>query len=223
MPAIPRFCDTFRQPCVTGKTSLASRLVARLNQIHDEHVPGCIHAPIASFIPMDGYHLSRAQLSAMSDPIEAHARRGAAFTFDAPSFLKLVQRLREPLAPETKTLHAPSFDHAIKDPVQNDISIPPSARVIVFEGNYLSLDQGDWRLAAELMDELWFVKVDSKVARRRLIARHLKAGIAGNASEAAKRADENDLVNGQQILDQRLNVQEIVESVEDERWAVRGE
>ena len=75
---------------------------------------------------MDGYHFSRAQLSAMPDPSTAHARRGAAFTFDASSFLKLVQALREPLAPESKTLFAPSFDHAVKDPVQDDVPIPVS-------------------------------------------------------------------------------------------------
>ena len=64
---------------------------------------------------MDGYHLSRAQLDAMPDPNTAHARRGAAFTFDGESFYNLVKRLRDPICPETKTLYAPSFDHAIKD------------------------------------------------------------------------------------------------------------
>ena len=168
---------------------------------------------------MDGYHFSRAQLSAMPDPLQAHARRGAAFTFDAASFLKLVRALREPIAPETKTLRAPSFDHALKDPVQDDIPILPSARIVVFEGNYLSLGQGDWKVAAELMDELCFVNVDLAVARRRLISRHVKAGIASTEAEAAKRADENDLVNGQQIMDERMDVHVIVESVEDDRWA----
>ena len=66
---------------------------------------------------MDGYHLTRAQLSAMPDARTAHARRGAAFTFDAPAFLELVKKLRQPLCPESQTIYAPSFDHAIKDRV----------------------------------------------------------------------------------------------------------
>lgn len=169
---------------------------------------------------MDGYHLSRAQLSAMPDPNTAHARRGAAFTFDAPAFLKLVKELRAPICPETGTVYAPSFDHAVKDPVENDIPISPSARVIVFEGNYLSLGTGapEWKEAAEMMDELWFVDVDLEVAKKRLVARHVVSGIAENQEAAAKRADENDLVNGREIIDGRLPVHEIVVSKEDKEW-----
>jgi pantothenate kinase len=168
---------------------------------------------------MDGYHLSRAQLDAMPDPQNAHARRGAAFTFDSTKFLALVKKLREPILPETRTLHAPSFDHAKKDPVEDDIPIAPSVRIVIFEGNYCSLNHGPWREAADLMDELWFVNVDFQVARKRLIYRHVKAGIAKNEEDAAKRADENDLVNGQEILDSRLEVHEVVESKEDPEWA----
>ncbi|KAL6159182.1 hypothetical protein ACJBU6_03269 [Exserohilum turcicum] len=168
---------------------------------------------------MDGFHLSRAQLDAMPDPNTAHARRGAAFTFDGESFYKLVQKLREPILPETATLYAPSFDHAIKDPVDNDIAIAPSVRIVIFEGNYCSLNKSPWSDAAKLMDELWFVDVDFAVARNRLIHRHVKAGIATNAEEAAQRADENDLVNGREIVESRLEVHELIKSQDDQAWA----
>ena len=167
---------------------------------------------------MDGYHLSRTQLSAMPDPTTAHARRGAAFTFDAASFLQLVRTLREPLVPESKNLYAPSFDHAVKDPVHGDIPIHPSARIVIFEGNYLSLGKGEWREAAELMDELWFVEVDFETAKTRLVSRHVKAGIAENEEAAERRANENDLVNGREIIEGRLKVHEIIVSKEDESW-----
>lgn len=65
---------------------------------------------------MDGYHFSRRQLDALPDPVSAHARRGAEFTFDGEAFLKLVTELRKPVCPETQTLFAPSFDHSRKDP-----------------------------------------------------------------------------------------------------------
>jgi pantothenate kinase len=168
---------------------------------------------------MDGYHLSRSQLDALPDPITAHARRGAAFTFDGESFLSLVKKLREPLCPETHTLYAPSFDHSVKDPVVDDIAIAPSVRIILFEGNYLSLNKSPWKDAAELMDELWFVDVDFDTARERLIHRHVKAGIAKDEEDAGKRADENDLVNGREIVDGRLDVHEVVKSREDHDWA----
>lgn len=167
---------------------------------------------------MDGYHLTRAQLSAMPDANTAHARRGAAFTFDAPAFLDLVKKLRQPICAESRTIYAPSFDHAVKDPVPDDIPIAPEARIVVFEGNYLSLGKGEWKEATELMDELWFVDVEMDVARQRLIKRHVESGIASNEEDAAKRADENDLVNGKEIIKDRLEVHEVIYSKEDREW-----
>ena len=56
------------------------------------------------------------------------------------------------------------------------------------------------------------------VARNRLVTRHVQAGIAATEEEAGRRADENDLMNGREIVDGRLEVQEIVVSREDEGW-----
>lgn len=212
----------------------------RLNKLHAQQSPGTHTGnPLSAFLPMDGYHLSRSQLDSLPDSVTAHARRGAEFTFDGDSFLKLVKKLREPLCPETQTLFAPSFDHAIKDPgkrfqmvfstrtnanklfcgtVADDIAIAPSVRIIIFEGNYLSLDKSPWKDAAALMDELWFVDVEFNVARERLIYRHVEAGIAEDEEAGARRADENDLVNGREIIENRLEVHEVVVSKEDEGW-----
>lgn len=207
-----------------GKTTLATKVAKRINELHHDHEPGCACGiAVAAFIPMDGYHLSRAQLDAMPDPANAHARRGAAFTFDGDSFLRLVQKLREPLLPESTTLYAPSFDHAQKDPVADDIPITPGMRFLVFEGNYLSLNKSPWKDAASLMDELWFVEVDFERARERLVARHVKAGIVENEEGANKRVTENDLMNGKEIVDERMNVDEIVISKEDEEWKVENQ
>lgn len=154
----------------------------------------------------------------MPDPHTAHARRGAAFTFDAPAFLELVKKLREPLCPETETIFAPSFDHAVKDPVADDIPIPATSRIIVMEGNYLSLGKGEWKEAAELMDELWFVEVDEDVARKRLAKRHVASGIVADEEGGLRRADENDLPNGREIVEGRLPVTEVIYSKEDSTW-----
>ncbi|KAI4208587.1 MAG: hypothetical protein LQ346_000097 [Caloplaca aetnensis] len=210
--------DCFKRLRIIGKTTLASLVALRLNQRHTDEEPGCALQSIAAFVPMDGYHLSRAQLSAMPDPSTAHARRGAAFTFDDKAFLTLVEKLREPILPESTTIYAPSFDHATKDPVDNDIPIPTSARVIILEGNYMSLNNGLWKEAGGLMDELWFVDVDFETARRRLVGRHVRAGIAPTEEEAHKRVTENDLVNGREIVDCRLDVQEFITSIEDDSW-----
>jgi pantothenate kinase len=167
---------------------------------------------------MDGYHLSRAQLSALPNAAEAHARRGAEFTFDGASFLSLVRAVRAQ-RPDSPTLYAPSFDHALKDPKADDIPILALTKVVLFEGNYLSLDRGPWKEAAALMDELWFVDVAFETAKRRLVERHVRTGVTSNREEAAKRADENDLPNGEEIIRYRIKgVHEIIISSEDDSW-----
>ena len=168
---------------------------------------------------MDGYHLTRAQLSAMPDPVQALYRRGAAFTFDGPSFVQLVRELRQPLLPESRTLYAPSWDHAVKDPIADAIPVPPSARLVIFEGNYLGLDKAPWNEAAALMDEIWFVDVGLDVARRRLVKRHVQAGIVPDEEAANQRVTEIDLVNGQEIMQYRVNgIKEVIVSRDDDAW-----
>ncbi|XXH04210.1 Nucleolar protein 13 [Hypoxylon texense] len=218
----------------SGKTTLSQIVTAALNARHASLHPEIPEAaPVAVFVPMDGYHLTRAQLSAMPDPALAHARRGAEFTFDGASFLQLVKSLRAvptppplssalpppPSPPPPPTIYAPSFDHAVKDPKPDDIAILPGHRVVVLEGNYVCLDRAPWREAAGLMDELWFVSVDEETARRRLIRRHVQAGIARDEAEARRRADENDLENGRQIVRERVGVHEEIVSREDGKWA----
>lgn len=86
--------------------------------------------PIALTLPLDGFHLTREQLSALPNAAEAHFRRGAAFTFDAEGYLALVEQLRRPLEATTPTIRAPSFDHQRKDPVEGNIAVPNSARIV---------------------------------------------------------------------------------------------
>lgn len=166
---------------------------------------------------MDGYHYTRAELSQMPNAKEAHARRGAAFTFDADKFLDLIIDLKQPLP--GPTILAPTFDHRRKDPVHADMMITEQTKIVVVEGNYVALDEDLWRDSRKLMDEVWFVEVDEDVARKRLAARHLRSGIVKTIEDGDKRAVENDLVNGREILDKKLPVDEVVTSKEDDEWA----
>lgn len=159
---------------------------------------------------MDGYHFSRAHLAAMPDPATAIHRRGAAFTFDAEGFYQLVRRLREPLGPEATTICAPSFDHAVKDPVADGIAISPSTMVVIVEGNYLCLDREPWKSAARLLDELWFLEVDREVARSRLVKRHVASGICPDEEAARHRISSTDFLNADDILENRLPVDEVL-------------
>jgi pantothenate kinase len=211
----------------SGKTTLALSVAKGVNDLHHakfhkQYPNSPSRSPsqpdIASVVPLDGYHLTRKQLSEMPNAEEAVFRRGAAFTFDGTKYLKLVEKLRKPLGPETSTIWAPSFDHAVKDPIERDIPIAPTTQVVIFEGLYTVLDREPWREAAALMDELWFIDVSMDLAVARLVKRHVASGISPDPEHARTRVVESDMRNGKEILEYRLPVQEIIKSVEDDSW-----
>ena len=79
------------------------------------------------------------------------------------------------------------------------------------------LDKAPWDAAAALMDLRWFVSVDSGIARKRLAKRHVAAGITDTLEEGDRRAVENDLPNGEEVLKLKVpGIHETVESVEEE-------
>ncbi|KAF2126457.1 P-loop containing nucleoside triphosphate hydrolase protein [Dothidotthia symphoricarpi CBS 119687] len=178
----------------SGKSTVSHALLAELalRNIHDVAV-----------VPMDGFHYTRATLSTFEAPELAFRRRGAPFTFDAEAIVKLVKTLKTtPVTtgeePEI-LVHVPSFDHAVKDPVQDAIPVSSRNRIIVIEGNYTLLNQSPWNEIAELSDERWFVDAPIEVVKERLAQRHLAAGIETSALAAIKRAEENDIPNGELI------------------------
>ena len=164
----------------SGKSTLARKLAE-----WQQHV---------AVLPMDGFHLSRAQLDALPNAAEAHARRGAPWTFDAEAFVGTVRTLSSSAA----TVLAPSFDHSVGDPVPNAISILPTHRVVIVEGNYLLLDTPPWRELRELLTEVWFVDVSPQTALRRIIHRH-QAVWGMSEAEATARATSNDLPNAELV------------------------
>jgi len=191
-----------------GKSTIAKLVTKQINTLY--HANNHSDAvDISIMVPMDGFHYTRKQLSSMSDPTFVFARRGAEFTFDASGYLLLVEQLKNDTS---SIIYAPSFDHAIKDPMPDGIVIPFSARILIVEGNYTSFGGGapEWKKAALLMDELWWVDVDLDVARGRLIKRHVESGICLSEEDATKRVEQNDLVNAQEIIDKRLAIDRVI-------------
>lgn len=160
----------------------------------------------------------------MPDPALAHFRRGAHFTFSPQLLAKLIIACKAPIpSSDAPTIYAASFDHAVKDPVEDDIPIKPAHRILLFEGNYLTLSAPEeWAAVSALFDERWFVEVDEETAKRRLAQRHVAAGICNTYEEAVDRAERNDLVNGRYVLENMVEVDHKIKSVEDEGFAKAG-
>ncbi|KXJ90288.1 P-loop containing nucleoside triphosphate hydrolase protein [Microdochium bolleyi] len=194
-------------PPGSGKSTIADEVARRLNCSGR----GCgAAAPIAAVVRMDGYHYSRAELDAFPDAREAHARRGAAWTFDADAVLALVRTLHASRTAEgagaaaadidiSSTIYVPTFDHATKDPVPRGAAIPSQAKLVILEGNWLLYDEDPWRQISALVDESWFVDVEPRLARERVARRHVQSGIETNMADALARTDRNDVPNGEEV------------------------
>lgn len=172
----------------SGKSTLSTELVTQLNK-----------SVRAIVVQQDGFHLYRSELEKLSNPVEAFLRRGAPFTFDAKKFLNLVSHLNDKKY-ATNPIEVPTFDHRLKDPVENDKVIDPDTKIVIIEGNYVLLKDLYWNEISNYADETWFVDVPLHLVKERIIKRHLEAGIAENEQEAIKRADGNDLLNAEYIL-----------------------
>lgn len=173
----------------SGKSSLAALIVSHTNALLQSTTStSSINAVL---VGLDGWHLTRAQLSAMPDAKLAHDRRGVHWTFDAHAYVAFVQALRS--SDTDQVITAPSFDHAVKDPTPHAVTIRPSDRIVVIEGLYTLLSIPPWVEAAKMLDERWFVSLDTEDARRRLVKRHVFTGVTRDVEEAEWRADTNDM------------------------------
>ncbi|MBU2319593.1 MAG: hypothetical protein KJ609_13670 [Gammaproteobacteria bacterium] len=171
----------------SGKSTLADYLLDHFTKQQNSQVV-CLS--------MDGFHLSKAQLQALPNSEEAFARRGAPWTFDSTSFVKRVKKIKQGYQ-QDDTLW-PSFDHALGDPIEDDLSIKKETRVILVEGLYLLHQQDGWQESKDLFDEHWFLDIPIEIAIERLAKRHMKAW-GFSHEQAMDRINQSDGLNAELV------------------------
>lgn len=140
----------------------------------------------AVVVPMDGFHLSSAEL----DRLGISDRKGAPETFDAAGYVALLRRLREQ---NEETVYAPEFHREVEECYAGAIAVPPDASLVITEGNYLLLDKGPWSKVRELLDEAWFLAPNESLRVARLVERHIHYGkTPEQAREWVRRSDEHN-------------------------------
>ncbi|WNM25368.1 nucleoside/nucleotide kinase family protein [Demequina capsici] len=153
----------------SGKSTLAAAVVATIRDRRPELAP--------ALVPMDGFHLSQAELERrrLAD------RKGAPETF-APEALAAV--LDEVHAPRSAPVPVPDYDRLLHEPVHGRLAVPPETRIVVVEGNWLGLDASPWLRVRERLDLLLFLDVPWEVCRERLIERRVATGRERAAAQA---------------------------------------
>lgn len=159
-----------------GKTTLVEELLRRVGDERGEQW--------AAHVPMDGLHLADVQLERLG----LTDRKGAPESFDADGYSALLGRIAS--GPGT-VVYAPGFERELEQPLAAAIPVPPEARLVVTEGNYLLLEDPPWATARSRMREVWYVEADSDARVERLIRRHIQFGkTPEHAREWVLRSDE---------------------------------
>ncbi len=161
-------------PPGSGKTTL-SLYLSQLS--HD--MEGAV--PIQA-IGMDGYHYPNAYLDSHTyvedgEEITLRSRKGAFFTYD-------VAGLRERLADARSERPAPWPTYSrVKHDVEPD-ALEVVGDILLVEGNYFQIDEGEWRGIDELADETLFISAPEPMLRERLVGRKLQGGSSQEEAEA---------------------------------------
>ena len=135
---------------------------------------------------MDGFHLAGAELERLGRA----QRKGAVDTFDAGGYVALLVRLRDASEP---VVYAPEFRREIEEPIACAIAVGREVPLVVTEGNYLLVPDGEWARVRPLLDEAWYVEFDEQTRVRRLIDRHIAFGKAPDAArEWVLRSDQRN-------------------------------
>ena len=163
----------------SGKTTLAYALA--------DNIANC------AYLSMDGFHLDNPILDAMN----LSNRKGSPETFDVEGFRSLVERLKEP-----NDIYVPVFDRSSEKTINCASLIPATAEIVVLEGNYLLLDEPDWRELNHYWDYSIFLETDLATIERRLMDRWLFHGYSQEAAHA--KISVNDLPNAHRILQHAL-------------------
>ncbi|OYN82428.1 nucleoside/nucleotide kinase family protein [Mycolicibacterium sphagni] len=145
----------------------------------------------ASYLPMDGFHLSNAAL----DRLGRRGRKGAIDTFDAAGYIAALRLVAQEYG--RRNVYVPAFDRNLDEPVADGYMVPADSRLVLTEGNYLGVTDGDWAQVRPSLNRLYYVDCPVAVRRARLVRRHTEGGRAPQA--AAAWVDDVDEPNAQLI------------------------
>ena len=174
-------------PPASGKSHIANALCRDLNKYSPDS---------AVVLPMDGYHLDDALLEKRG----IRDRKGAPHTFDIAGFIHILQRIS--LGDEID-IAVPVFDRSLELSRAAGRLIPRTARHILVEGNYLLLDQPEWRDLASFFTTTVMITAPRSLLERRLMQRWQNL----SPTQAREKCESNDLPNADLVMNSSMSTE----------------
>lgn len=174
-------------PPAAGKSYIANALCRDLNKYSPDS---------AVVLPMDGYHLDDALLEKQG----MRDRKGAPHTFDIAGFIHILQRIS--LGDEID-IAVPVFDRSLELSRAAGRLIPRTARHILVEGNYLLLDQPEWRDLAGFFTTTVMITAPRSLLERRLMQRWQNL----SPTQAREKCESNDLPNADLVMNSSMSTE----------------
>jgi pantothenate kinase len=138
-------------------------------------------------VGMDGWHWPNAVLDARM----TRERKGGPDSFDTAGMVEALGRL----GCGDRPVAVPVYDRTVHEPVADARVVPAEARIVLVEGNYVLGDTPPWDAVSRLLSPKLYLECDGEVARRRVIARHVRGGMT--QAEAETKYERNDRINGE--------------------------
>ncbi|MDB2389745.1 nucleoside/nucleotide kinase family protein [Alphaproteobacteria bacterium] len=169
-------------PPGSGKSTLVQSLKLTIDETY---AGGC------EIVPMDGFHYDNAIL----DDMGLRPRKGAPQTFDIGGLGATLSRLHT--SPYCDVA-VPVFDRSNDCAYASARMIPAASQIILVEGNYLLLDDPQWRALDALFDLSVEIRCAFETLELRLLRRWLDLGYSETAAQA--KLDDNDLPNCKLVM-----------------------
>lgn len=194
-------------PPGSGKTVFATLLVAVINSLAG--------GERAVLVGMDGWHFTNQYLDSHETNLNGESMllreiKGMPETFDFQSMATFLEKIRDEDRAEF-----PVYSRQLHEPVYTGEAVQPWHSIIVFEGNYLLLDEIPWKQLQALVDLRIFLKADKRNLLEGLRQRHRRGG--KNAEQVEKQIERVDLPNIARVLDHFTDADVIVYKADSRR------
>jgi hypothetical protein len=195
-------------PPGSGKTVFAMLLAAVVNALNEEE--------LAIVVGLDGWHYPNAYLE--SQAIETDTGviglknlKGIPETFDVAAALGCFASIRL-----GETASIPVYSRELHDPLPNARLVHPHHRMVIAEGNFLLLDEGEWAAFKYLFDVSIFIKAEPRTLRAALAMRHRRGG--KTPAQITHHLETVDLPNAERVLANSSPAQIVI--LKKDAWSI---